>query len=138
MEAAYWGEVSSMIVLDANYVLRYLLDDNHEMFMEAKAVIDGEQCLIVNEVLAEVLYVLDGLYGVARKVAAATLLELMGMERIHVPGDKGLVLEALGFYRAGGMDFVDCLLCAMGRRYEVKSFDRRLQRCLQAVDGVRL
>jgi len=50
------------MVLDTNYILRYLLDDNHEMHLVAKNVIHSNACLVLNEVIAEVIYVLKGVY----------------------------------------------------------------------------
>ncbi len=44
-----------MILLDANYILRFLLKDNLEMFEIAKDCIVNNKCLIPNEVLAEVV-----------------------------------------------------------------------------------
>ena len=62
-----------MILLDANYILRYLLQDNQKMFVEAKKVISQENCFLINEVLAEVVYVLEGVYQTPKNVIGETL-----------------------------------------------------------------
>ena len=48
-----------MILLDANYILRFLLEDIEEMFREAEKIIENNLCYIENEVLAEVVFVLQ-------------------------------------------------------------------------------
>ena len=60
-----------MIVLDANYILRYLLDDHHDMYIESNA------CLVLNEVMAEVIYVLVGVYEVAKSSIAKALSDFI-------------------------------------------------------------
>ena len=47
-----------MIRVDANYILRYLLNDNPEMANIAEQLFLNEQVFIANEILAEVIYVL--------------------------------------------------------------------------------
>lgn len=47
-----------MILLDANYILRFLLKDNIKMHEEAKTYTLNHKCQILSEVLAEVVFVL--------------------------------------------------------------------------------
>ena len=119
-----------MIVLDANYIMRYLLDDQHEMFMDAKKIIDTEKCLILNEVIAEVVYVLQGMYKVPRSGIAETLTDLLMMENLMMFEDKRFLVDALEIFRDTGLDFVDCYLCSIGSHYKVKTFDKKLLKCL--------
>ena len=49
-----------MVVLDANVILRYLLNDNEAMAKEAENVIKTEVTMVPIEVIAEVVYVLKG------------------------------------------------------------------------------
>ncbi len=44
-------------ILDANAVLRFLLQDNEEQFRQIKEIIRGKNCYVTLEVLAEVCYV---------------------------------------------------------------------------------
>jgi len=46
-----------MIVLDTKYILRFLLNDNEEMYHEARNAIKNNDCFIDNEVLAEDIFV---------------------------------------------------------------------------------
>ena len=126
-----------MLILDANYILRYLLKDNESMFIEAKAVIEQEYCLILNEVLAEVVYVLSGVYDVPKVVIVDTLSELLMLDNLSLHEEKKYILNALQIYRSKNIDFVDCCLCALSDRYTIKTFDKKLQKCMQNVMAAR-
>ena len=54
-------------ILDANTVLRFLLQDNEEQFRQIKTIIQRKNCYVTLEVLAEVCYVLEGVYQVTRE-----------------------------------------------------------------------
>ena len=54
-------------LLDANAVLRFLLRDNEEQFMHIRKMIRTKECYVTLEVMAEVCYVLEGLYQVSRQ-----------------------------------------------------------------------
>ena len=123
-----------MHVLDANYILRYLLKDNEGMFIEAKAVIEQKYCLILNEVLAEVVYVLSGVYDVPKAVIVDTLSELLMLDNLSQHEDKKYMLNALQIYRFKNIDFVDCCLCALSNKYMIKTFDKKLQKCMKKVN----
>ena len=56
-----------MVMLDTNMILRYLLNDNEEMASEAERVIKKEAVQVSIEIIAEVVYVLKGVYSVGRE-----------------------------------------------------------------------
>lgn len=82
------------------------------------------------EVLAEVVYVLKGVYKVERKEIADTLVDFM--EEIDVVNPE-IMAEALGVYAESSLDFVDCILIAYHRitGANVVSFDRKLNKRLE-------
>ena len=49
-------------LLDANAVLRFLLRDNEEQFIYIRKMVRTKSCYVTLEVMAEVCYVLEGLY----------------------------------------------------------------------------
>lgn len=53
-----------MKIADANVILRYLLNDNEELSDKAVKIIEDNEVLLPNEVIAEVVYVLDKVYNV--------------------------------------------------------------------------
>ena len=119
-----------MSLLDANYILRYLLRDNEKMFQEAKDVIVNMHCLLKNEVIAEVVYVLEGVYNTPREIISETLIRLLLLQNMTTLESKTFLIEALKIYQHKNLDFVDCILCALKDKYEVKSFDKKLMKCV--------
>lgn len=122
-----------LVLVDASVILRYLLGDHEEMAEEARSVIlAGAET--VPTVLAEIVYVLDGVYGVPRAEIAAALLDLLDDVLVEPAGE---MRTAVRTYGKTSLDFVDCMLVAAcaesGRR--VLTFDRKLRRLLESAEG---
>ena len=117
-----------MPILDANVILRYLLNDDPVLSsMAREAVMEG--CETTPEVIAEVVYVLNGYYGVERKAIAQTLTAFLDEIELH---EKNSLLYALTLFAEKSLDFVDCLLAGYHHvaGKEIKTFDKKLQRVL--------
>jgi predicted nucleic-acid-binding protein len=119
-----------MIRIDTNYIIRYLVNDNIEMANKAEEVLLTKDVFIANEILAEVIYVLEGVYKVSREESSLLLEELLEFENILVE-DKEKIKEALKLYRVKRLDFVDCLLCLYSQEDEIITFDKKLNKCIQ-------
>ena len=111
-------------LLDANAVLRYLLEDNLEQ-AEAAAETIARGAEVTVEVLAECVYVLAGAYHVPRSRIAESLGLLLDEVTCR---RKNVAAAALGLYSGSSFDFVDCVLAAerqeLGR--DVVTFDKKL------------
>lgn len=118
-----------MPVLDANVILRYLLRDVPDMAEQAREVI-LEGASTTTEVLAEVVYVLAGVYHANRGMIADALESLLS--EVQVPNRLSLQY-AIRLYRATGLDFVDCVLAGYhhAENQEVMTFDKKLKKALQ-------
>lgn len=124
---------SKIVLPDTNVVLRYLLRDHEEQFVQAneffEAVREGKrQAVLLEGVLVECLYVLTKFYLVPRSEAAGKLhglLQYKGMRNL----DRPELLDALKRYEETKLDIVDCILLAKGAaaRTEVFSFDADLR-----------
>lgn len=64
-----------MVMLDTNMILRYLLDDSEAMASAAEQIIQEGNVQVSIEIMAEVIYVLKGVYGVGRKKIEEKLLD---------------------------------------------------------------
>ena len=122
------------IIIDANVILRYLLKDNEKFYKEAEALFDDvfsgkKKIWIMHSVIAEVVYVLLKLYKVTRKEIAEVLTQLVKIKGINVQ-DKEVLLDAFKIFKNRNLDFVDCLLCAYSKKYQVISFDKKLNKCM--------
>lgn len=119
-------------LLDANAVLRYLLEDIQEQADEvAEAVACGAEVTV--EVLAECVYVLSGVYEVPR----SAIVESLGLLLDEVACQRrNAAAAALGLYAGSSLDFVDCVLAAehdMSSR-PVLTFDKKLRQLLKLVE----
>ncbi len=119
-----------MIYLDTNYILRFLLQDNEEMYRIAKDAIVNKRCYIGNEVLAEVVFVLQKVYQVSGQEIRDVLENLISFDNIILE-DRKIALEALDIFDKKRLDFVDAILCARSNQYIVKTFDKKLQKCIE-------
>ena len=52
-----------MVMLDTNMILRYLLNDDQEMADKAEQYLNAGDVSVTIEVIAEVVYVLKGVYS---------------------------------------------------------------------------
>ncbi len=119
-----------MIRVDANYILRYLLNDNPEMANTAEQLFLNEQVFIANEILAEVIYVLLGVYQISKIEITEKLISLINFTTI-LTDNEPIIIEALMLFKNQNLDFVDCLLCSYSQIDEIKTFDKKLNRCIQ-------
>lgn len=115
-----------MILLDANYILRYLVRDNEEMYIIAKETILNNACMVLNEVVAEVVYVLEKVYKVPKPELVVAVSAFLVKPNISMPSKKSDTLQALKYYEEKNIDFVDAYLCALKDDYDVRTFDKKL------------
>ena len=65
-----------MIRVDTNIIVRYLADDIKDQAKKAQQILENENVFISNEVLAEVIYVMCGIYEFSRDEVSDVLIEL--------------------------------------------------------------
>lgn len=99
-----------MSLVDANIILRYLLDDQEELSAKAAEILEQQTVIMPMEAACEVVYVLQKVYNVDRQTIQQQLTTLLN--EVLVTMDKADVfLKALEYYSASRLDFVDTLLC---------------------------
>ena len=120
-----------MVIFDANMILRYMLNDNQEMADKAEHYLVSGNVVVTIEVIAEVVYVLKGVYSMERGTVANTV---KGFLEIVSCQESDVLNLALDVYASHNLDFVDCVL--YGRHVvngvEVATFDKRLLKLLLA------
>lgn len=114
-------------VVDANIILRYLMGDGGELADRAREIIESGEAYTYPEVLAEVVYVLSGVYGVPRKDICAAFRALAKHMSFY---DLAMLIGAFNYYELTSMDFVDCLLVSRSITMDecVVSFDKQVMR----------
>ena len=116
-----------MVILDANIILRYLLNDQPDMAEKAETYLLRGDAVVTTEVIAEVIYVLKGVYSLERTKIADTVRTFMDLAECR---DVDVIGSALDLYAEQNLDFVDCVLYGYHkvRGAEIATFDRKLSR----------
>lgn len=117
-------------------ILRYILNDNEKMALISKEIIQNNKVSITIEVLAEVVFVLNGkIYNKPRnEIKTNLLIFLEEIDYENLP----LLKVALETYAENNLDFVDCILFAYHKvkNCEICTFDKRLNKLIQSFDSI--
>ncbi|OXS61590.1 pilus assembly protein [Cohnella sp. CIP 111063] len=126
-----------MNIVDANLILRYLLQDSAQFIEQARDKIEDHNIFIPNEVIAEVVYVLEKVYKVERVHIFDSLSNLLSYSNISMH-DRNILIEALKVYSEIKIDFVDSLLFAYSKigGHTVFTFDKKLNQMLDELRNV--
>lgn len=121
-----------MNLVDANIILRYLLDDHPELSPRAVEIIENEEVLAPLEVLCEVVYVLQKVYQIPREKIQIQLASLIDEPVIAVE-KTDVVKMALEMYVNTKIDIVDAFLYAYHAVEDstIFTFDGKLNKLLQ-------
>lgn len=124
-----------MSIVDANVLLRYLLDDHPDLSPKAAEILEQQTVTVPMEVACEVVYVLQKVYAVERQEICQQLENLLDENLIKM-AKPAVFLKALECYSTSRFDFVDCLLWAYHviEEEEVFTFDEKLRKHLQPMD----
>ena len=123
-----------MLMLDANMILRYLLNDHPDMADTVERLLSRENVTVTIEVIAEVVYVLKRVYSLDRKTIASSVQHFLNLV---TPKDEDVLKEAVKTYGNQNLDFVDCVLYAYSLHggYEIATFDEKLKKLLKRTDS---
>ncbi len=127
-------------VLDANILLRYLLDDVPELTDRCEALLlrvqRGEETVWLPDIaLADVIWTLRSFYKRSKAEIRDILLPILSLRGIHLR-DRAVIFHALILFAEENIDFSDALIAAemLARGYtEIYSYDRHFDR----VSGVK-
>ena len=124
-----------MKILDANMILRYLINDNIEMADYVENLIETAEVLILPEVIAEVVYVMTKVYKLERSNTANGIIEFLKTDNVKT-NCNNVIKKGLKLYGENNLDFVDCLLCAYHTEsgYEICTFDKKLIKTIKKED----
>lgn len=118
----------NMRLIDANVILRCILDDCPEMTSKAIEVIDNGT-YTKPEIIAEVVYVLQKVYSIQRPQIKNMIDNILNVISCT---EKECIIMAMDIYSLISLDFVDCLLIAYHKinKENVFSFDKKLNKHL--------
>ena len=113
-----------MQILDANVILRYILNDISSQYDKAVEAIE-QGASTTTEIIAEVIYVLSGVYKISREDISWFIHCLLLDINVE---NKKVLQYALGVYNQTKLDFVDCILIGYQnvKDIPVMTFDKKL------------
>ena len=118
-------------VLDTNFIVRYLVSDNAELYQQASSIFikiknNEIKALLTGEVLAETIFVLDAVYQVPKSIIADKLMQLI----ICYPGVEAekYLLDSLLLFKKENLHIVDCMVIKKSKDINAMplSFDKKL------------
>ena len=117
--------------VDTNVLVRHLTGDPPtQAGMATRFLEQADRLLLPDLILAEVAYVLESYYEVARLQVAETLRSILAFPAICVV-DQVLLQRTVELYEVHGFDFADSYLVAIAERTGVgvvASFNRGIDR----------
>lgn len=121
-------------VVDANVVLRYLLEDHPDLSPRAaeflgQVRVGKAKTLIPEGVIVECVHVLMKVYGVPQSEVAAKLFGLMRYRGV-VNTNREVLLQALSLFERHRVDIVDAIVFATARHHDwpTCSFDKDMRK----------
>jgi predicted nucleic acid-binding protein len=117
--------------VDTNVLIRHLTGEPPAQARRATRYLEqADELLLADLILAEVAYVLESFYEVAREDVSRTLRAILAFPPIRVL-DGDLLQRAVEVYEVHRLDFADAYLVASAERTGIgviASFDRSLDR----------
>ena len=122
--------------VDTNVLIRHLTGDPPAQARLATRYLEqADELLLPDLILAEVAYVLESFYEVARSEVAEALRAVLTFRATRV-GDAPLLMRTVELYEVHRLDFADAYLAASAERSGVgvvASFDRGLDKVTTVV-----
>ncbi len=121
-----------MILIDANIILRYLLNDHPQFSQQAAQIIDNQSVSAPIEVICEVVYVLYKVYQIPKTEIQQQISSLLDENLITVDKPEVVKYALLSFVN-DNIDIVDAILLAycIIENKSVLTFDKKLNQCLE-------
>ena len=131
LRCKYW---ENMQKIDANIILRYLMNDNPQLSPKAKEIIEHNIVEVPVEVLCEVVYVLKGHYKIDRQDFSSKLIQFFELTQCSLT-NRDAILEGLDYFGKYKLDFVDCLLAGYAKieKDEIYTFDDNLENLIKHI-----
>jgi predicted nucleic-acid-binding protein len=131
--------MNSKFVLDTNWVLRYLLNDNEKMADEVESFLRKAKSGISTvyltiEVIEELVYVLTRVYKYTNQEVSEQLLNFIRLSSVKII-EREIVESSLDLWGKQNVDWVDALLITREQigGWKILSFDRDIQKLRKLV-----
>ncbi|MCL2557169.1 MAG: PIN domain-containing protein [Treponema sp.] len=117
--------------IDANVLLRYVLNDSTEFSPRSREIIDGRIVEIPIEVLCETVYVLTKYYKIDWQDVSSEMKKFFDQTQ-SIIYRREAILQGIEYFGASSLDFVDCVLAGYAGidGDEIHTFDMKLQKLI--------
>jgi len=126
--------ISNIILIDTNVLLRFLLRDHPQHFVQVRSLFHqaalGKVKVYLDEVIvAEAIWVLTVHYGKDKLEASQKLIKFTSQGWVKNPRKK-VILKALFLYSSTNLSYVDCwaLVVSKHKKIKLETFDKDLQK----------
>lgn len=112
------------IVIDANVVIRFLLNDHVVLSPKAKIIFQkaqqGNIRIFLDEVIfAEIIWTLSSYYKIKKKDLVNQLEKLISQDWVINPRKK-LIISTLNLYGTHNIDYIDCWIYSVSKSKGIK------------------
>lgn len=122
------------VLIDANVVIRFLLNDHTRFSPLAKSIFlkaqHGKTRIYLDEVvIAEVIWTLSSFYKIKKVDLVDRMEKLISQDWIINP-KKTLIIETFSLYKSRNLDYIDCWVFAMSKslKASLETFDTDLKK----------
>lgn len=113
-----------MIVLDTSVLLRFFTgDDKKKALLTEKLLSSRQSLLLLDVVIAELVYALQKLYNTPRSDITKALRFLVARDNVTTTQQA---CAAIILYEQRSLSIVDCFVISYGQEGEIASFDKKL------------
>lgn len=107
-------------ILDANIIIRYLVEDDKQKANAIESLLQSDKILILTDVtISEIIWVLSSYYHEKKEEIIKKITAL-----IHLPSiktNKSLILKALYIFQKNKIDWIDAYLAAFAIENKIET-----------------
>ena len=108
------------VILDTNAVLRFITGDNIEKCQKVSDLINTNDCIVLIEVIAEVVYNLEKFYMYPRNLIADEIKDFIAIKE-NLVFEENVIRHGCNTFASTNFDFIDCLLSHTPMLKEIRS-----------------
>ena|SRR3989344_5789253 len=126
--------MTETIIVDANIIIRFLLNDHPKLSQLAISLFSKAQKKLIKiyldeVILAEVIWTLSSFYKIKKSELIDNIEKFISQDWI-VNTKKKSMLKALYLYKSANLDYIDCWIFVVSQalKFKLETFDKNLRR----------
>ena len=126
--------MTETIIVDANIIIRFLLNDHPKLSQLATSLFSKAQKKLIKiyldeVILAEVIWTLSSFYKIKKADLIDNIEKFISQDWI-VNTKKESMLKALYLYKSSNLDYIDCWIFVVSQalKFKLETFDKNLRR----------